>query len=349
MDADTHRVLAEAINGSSDTNRFVKDVQLEWAVRQSGACSNPGAGAILEVNGECWQHSHGDQLSVFDFTIWSQSHGGNVDNNNFFPIRDFARQGSATLHFPSFHTINTNWNNGFQIGDAFGRYGDWLIFDDLPLRVQTAGVAEAVGVGMQPAGGVPTYEMCGSAGEVATAPLEGHMFYTGSQRYSTYRGTQGEMLPTGQAHGIQFGTIHATLAVRAPDELRQRVAWSLAQVLVVGEFSSAVLTDSNEVWTYYYDILVRNAFGCYRDILWEVSFNPIMTRYLTFYNSGSYAYSSSVRHTAPQRYRNVAVPLLTVLCHPLPRTLTRIPRAPPAHSPCPHVPARGAHLPARHG
>ena len=37
-----------------------------------------------------------------------------------------------------------------------------------------------------------------------------------------------------------------------------------------------------QVWTGYYDIFARHAFGSYRDILREVAFNPIMGRFLTY-------------------------------------------------------------------
>lgn len=40
----------------------------------------------------------------------------------------------------------------------------------------------------------------------------------------------------------------------------------------------------------YYDILVRNAFGNYRDILLEMSFNPLMAESLSFLDSSSLAF-----------------------------------------------------------
>ncbi len=40
----------------------------------------------------------------------------------------------------------------------------------------------------------------------------------------------------------------------------------------------------------YYDIFVRNAFGNYRDILREVSYNPLMAENLSFLKSKSKAY-----------------------------------------------------------
>ena len=63
--------------------------------------------------------------------------------------------------------------------------------------------------------------------------------------------------------------VHTMTALHAPDQLRQRVAWALSQVLVIGDVGSVALSDHSEVWTSFYDILVRHAFGTYRDILSE--------------------------------------------------------------------------------
>ena len=40
----------------------------------------------------------------------------------------------------------------------------------------------------------------------------------------------------------------------------------------------------------YYDIFVRNAFGNYRDILKEISYNPVMAMTLSFIDSKSSGY-----------------------------------------------------------
>ena len=40
----------------------------------------------------------------------------------------------------------------------------------------------------------------------------------------------------------------------------------------------------------YYDIFVRNAFGNYRDVLKEISHNPLMAENLSFLGSKSSAY-----------------------------------------------------------
>jgi len=79
-------------------------------------------------------------------------------------------------------------------------------------------------------------------------------------------------------------------AIQAPDQLRQRVSWALAQMLVI--VRDAIQNDNlkTEWYTNYYDIFVRNAFANYRDILKEISFSPLMAESLTYLNSKSSAF-----------------------------------------------------------
>lgn len=83
-------------------------------------------------------------------------------------------------------------------------------------------------------------------------------------------------------------------AIRAEDQLRQRMAWALIQIFVTSE-EGAGFNDRNlgngrpagenvPRWlgvTNYYDMLVSGAFGNYRDLLEEVSYHPIMGVYLS--------------------------------------------------------------------
>ena len=52
-------------------------------------------------------------------------------------------------------------------------------------------------------------------------------------------------------------------------------------------------SDHNECWQAYNDIMVRNAFGNYRDVMKEVSLSPLMGKFLTYANSESFALSGS--------------------------------------------------------
>ena len=67
-------------------------------------------------------------------------------------------------------------------------------------------------------------------------------------------------------------------SVTAPDQLRQRVAFALSEILVVSE--SGTLQDKATALAAYYDTLVDNAFGNYRDLLKAVTLTPAMGLYL---------------------------------------------------------------------
>ena len=63
------------------------------------------------------------------------------------------------------------------------------------------------------------------------------------------------------------------------DQLRQRVAFALSEILVVSQ-QSAGLNDWPKGLAYYYDILIQNALGNYRTLLGEVTLSPAMGVYL---------------------------------------------------------------------
>jgi len=79
----------------------------------------------------------------------------------------------------------------------------------------------------------------------------------------------------------QKGAVWFRAVIDGPDQLRQRMAWALAQIFVIGEAGSNDPNQS-EQWTNYYDILVRNAFGNFRTLLQEVTLSPKMADYLTY-------------------------------------------------------------------
>lgn len=69
----------------------------------------------------------------------------------------------------------------------------------------------------------------------------------------------------------------------ASDQLRQRMAYALSQTMVISTQSD--LSNNAETVTAFYDILQRNAFGNYRDLLLEVTLSPAMGFYLSHLNN----------------------------------------------------------------
>ena len=70
-----------------------------------------------------------------------------------------------------------------------------------------------------------------------------------------------------------------TFAVSAPDQLRQRVAFALSEILVVSN-SAKNLGNQPGALPAYYDVLVRGAFGNFRQLLEDITLNPAMGAYL---------------------------------------------------------------------
>jgi uncharacterized protein (DUF1800 family) len=69
-----------------------------------------------------------------------------------------------------------------------------------------------------------------------------------------------------------------TQALAGNDQLRQRVAFALSQILVVSEQKDGL---SNPwLMSGYFDVLARNAFGNYRTLLEEITKTPAMALYL---------------------------------------------------------------------
>ena len=70
------------------------------------------------------------------------------------------------------------------------------------------------------------------------------------------------------------------LAVSGSDQLRQRVAFALSQILVVSD-ANAVLANNPIGLANYYDLLVGGAFGNFRTLLENVTLSPVMGIYLS--------------------------------------------------------------------
>ncbi len=68
-------------------------------------------------------------------------------------------------------------------------------------------------------------------------------------------------------------------AVNADDQLRQRVAFALSEIFVIS--SADGLGDEQPGLANYYDILLRHSFGNYRELIEEITLNPVMGEYLS--------------------------------------------------------------------
>lgn len=68
-------------------------------------------------------------------------------------------------------------------------------------------------------------------------------------------------------------------ALHGDDQLRQRVAFALSEIMVVSQ--QGALIEAPFSLASYYDMLVENAFGNYRDLIEDVTLHPAMGVYLS--------------------------------------------------------------------
>jgi uncharacterized protein (DUF1800 family) len=81
------------------------------------------------------------------------------------------------------------------------------------------------------------------------------------------------------------------IALTAPDQLRQRVAFALSEILVVSDQDPTVNT-WQEGAANYDDVLVANAFGNFRTLIEQVALHPIMGVYLSMIRNGKAAFDA---------------------------------------------------------
>ncbi len=98
-----------------------------------------------------------------------------------------------------------------------------------------------------------------------------------------------EMAQTRAGYGFGyrlFGSTWMTNTLTTPDILRQRMNFVLSQIMVLSGNTMMVFqrTDAHPL-SAYYDILQKNSFGNYRDLLYDISVSPQMGHFLSHYNN----------------------------------------------------------------
>jgi len=306
-DSSTRDVIVNAFLAAlySDANPYLRDIDIYAGSRDNrDACELDGDliyGAKVDWNGECWQHSNPNYGNVWDFTTFANSgedHPGNEDSMNFRPITQFAFWGLTSATLPQSHH-DGRLSDALFSGELFpllGRLGDWLTFGELPPSVRNPGIAAYLGVGIAVSSVVPSAEVCGSPGEVASRPDEGARFYFTRHRLEDPNSHVSQEVLANHRPQMTVSTmmtVHTMVALFQPDQLRQRVAWALSQILVAAKGPGILSMVSREMWLGFYDIFVRNAFGSYFDVLREVSYSSVMAAYLTYLDNQAWAVSGT--------------------------------------------------------
>ena len=87
-------------------------------------------------------------------------------------------------------------------------------------------------------------------------------------------------VPKNGVPGNNSQVVWMTIATNGPDQLRQRMAFALSEILVVGQMNF----DEEELGQYY-DILAQYSLGNFRDLLDAVTLSPVMGVYLTYFKN----------------------------------------------------------------
>ena len=80
---------------------------------------------------------------------------------------------------------------------------------------------------------------------------------------------------------LNIGTAWMRNIIFGKDQLRQRVAWALSQIMVVSFGNLNDLNHNGVAMADYYDTLARNALGNFRDLLLAVTVHPAMSYFLS--------------------------------------------------------------------
>ncbi|MGV3663770.1 MAG: DUF1800 family protein [Prosthecobacter sp.] len=109
--------------------------------------------------------------------------------------------------------------------------------------------------------------------------------------------------------GNNMQTAFARAAIQGTDQLRQRVAFALSQILVASR-RDANLENRCLGMADFYDIFVRHAFGNYEDVLMEVTMHPVMGRYLS--HVGNQKADPSINRYPDENYAREVMQLFSV-------------------------------------
>ena len=132
------------------------------------------------------------------------------------------------------------------------KLGNSIAYRDLPSNLKTNSIAEYFGAIAYIDGGAGTV-VCGSHGEVANDRTLREQFEVR---------TDGEQVSDSDMMENQRHVVWYEVGINAPDQLRQRMAFALSEMITIVPQNIDALT-LTEIYTKYYDIFVKHvSFVC---------------------------------------------------------------------------------------
>ena len=228
-------------------NPHVRDVVVSDMTEGTCSTSTTTAGVRIQVTQDtCWQHVHPDTLNVYDFSEVSLTHCPSSSKVTAFvrnPMNAIAETGGHVYQYPG--TVDDWENIKFKTASVsdpkpriltyVGRFGDSIQFRNLEPDLQTLPMADALGV--ESTESTVGFDACGSRGEGANNPLRGGSFFMIDVQCKDIRlnrvDRQLDFFYENLQRGKEF--TFTNVALKSPDQLRQRVAWALSQILVLSQ------------------------------------------------------------------------------------------------------------------
>jgi uncharacterized protein (DUF1800 family) len=117
-------------------------------------------------------------------------------------------------------------------------------------------------------------------------------------------------LPTGTGpSNPQFQEAWWRTIVTAPDQLRQRVAFALSEIMVISANGNG-MSEHPEAMAVYWDLLAQDAFGNFRQLIEDVTLNPAMGDFLDMVHNDK---PNARRNTEPnENYARELMQLFTI-------------------------------------
>lgn len=211
----TNATLVDLLSAETDSNPHIRDI---FFSSDTHHCNETDTDPDIEITfgNECWKRVHSDYLSVYDMTYWVNRHPGGAHH-----IKKWAENDDAFLVFPNSHPQNGHpmyrWHDNYHKFTYVGRYGDTMRIRDLPNDLRTETVTDYY----QDKANIDTSGVlvCGSPGEVPNNKTLGFTFDVDDNFQTAYWNVDENKKNT-----------WLMVNMNAPDQLRQRVAWALAQV-----------------------------------------------------------------------------------------------------------------------
>lgn len=152
-------------------------------------------------------------------------------------VDDIEGTASHILLFPGWHDM-MRWHEHSTHPDNYiqhvGRYGDAAVYKELPGELQTIELSKLVLGDADTASDISSSSAneCQSPGEVANEPLFGSRYFARDDvRESRESLEEGYEYDTSK---VQKSMVWLNVVLSADDQLRQRAAWALSQIFVVG-------------------------------------------------------------------------------------------------------------------